>query len=428
MSAFVDAFRSKRVALCIAIGFASGLPLYMRGSTLNVWMRNVGVDLKAITLFTLIGFIYTFKFLWAPVIDRYRPPWLGRRRGWMFVLQLGLIAGIIALGAVGASKVGMAIVVLAAVVTFLSATHDIAADAYRVDMLRPNERASGSALYTLGYRGAALTAGALALVLSDHLPWPVVYWIMAGAMLVGFIPSLFGPEPEAAPSPRTLQAAVVEPLKDFFSRRGAIAAIAFVMLYKVGDYISTEVATLFLVDMKFTNTQIGTVNKTVSMVATIVGVMLGGGLVPKLGVRRSLFIFGVLQALTNSGYLILALAGRPSMMLLGVAVGIDWFCNGMAAAAFAAYQLSLCNRKYSATQFAIIASSSTVLGRLFTGFSGFIIENTGWAEFFVYTMIVAIPGVVLAAVGPIDRAAVPIGPAPPPEAEAKPGPKPAPAS
>ena len=155
--------------------------------------------------------------------------------------------------------------------------------------------------------------------------------------------------------------------------------------------------------------------------------MLGGGLVPKLGVRRSLFIFGVLQALTNSGYLILALAGRPSMMLLGVAVGIDWFCNGMAAAAFAAYQLSLCNKRYSATQFAIIASASTVLGRLFTGFSGFIIENTGWAQFFVYTMIVAIPGVLLAAFGPIDRAAVPVAAAPPPEPEAKPGPKPAPA-
>jgi PAT family beta-lactamase induction signal transducer AmpG len=411
MVAFVQAFRSKRVALCIAIGFASGLPLYMRGSTLTIWMRNVGIDLKAITLFTLIGFIYTFKFLWAPVIDRYQPPWLGRRRGWMFGLQLALIAGIASLGFVGASQVGMAIVVLAALVTLLSATYDIAADAYRADLLRPHERASGSALYTLGYRGAALTAGALALILSDHLPWPVVFWIMAALMAVGFIPSLFGPEPEAVPAPRSLQAAVVEPLKDFFGRPGAVAAIAFIMLYKVGDYISTEVANLFLVDLKFTNTEIGSINKTVSMVATILGVMLGGGLVPKLGVRRSLFIFGVLQAVTNSGYLVLALVGK-NMVLLGLAVGIDWFCGGLGAAAFAAYQLSLCNRRFSATQFAIIASAATVLGRLFTGISGFIIEWVGWAQFFVLTMVVAIPGVLLAAFGPIERAAAPAEPPP----------------
>ena len=417
MSVFLDAFRSKRVALCIAIGFASGLPLYMRGSTLTTWMRNVGVDLKSITLFTLIGLIYTFKFVWAPLIDRYSPPWLGRRRGWMFILQLLLIAGIASLGLVGAGQVGMAIVMLAALVTFLSATQDIALDAYRVDMLRPNERASGSALNTLGYRMAALAGGSLALILSDHLSWPTVYLIMAGAMAIGFIPSLLGPEPQAVPAPRTLQAAVVEPWKDFFQRPGALIAIAFVMLYKVGDYISTEVTTLMLVDLKFTNTEIGALNKTVSMVASIVGVLLGGGLVPKLGVRRSLIIFGVLQALTNSGYLVLALVGK-NMTLLGVALGIDWFCGGLGAAAFAAYHISLCNKRFSATQFAIIASATTVLGRLFTGASGFIIESAGWAQFFVYTMIVAIPGVLLAAFGPIERAAVPV--APEPKVEPKP--------
>lgn len=418
MSAFVDAFRSKRVALCIAIGFASGLPLYMRGSTLTTWMRTEGVDLRAIGLFTSIGLIYTFKFIWAPVIDRYRPPWLGRRRGWVFLLQLGLMMGIASLGAVGASRVGMAIVFIAAVVTFLSATHDIAIDAYRVDMLRPNERASGSALNTLGYRGAALTAGALALILADHgVAWPVVYMIMAAAMAVGFIPSLFGPEPEGTSPPRTLQAAVIEPWKDFFTRRGSVAAIAFVMLYKVGDYISTEVANLFLVDMKFTLTEIAFAMKTVSMVATILGVMLGGGLVPKLGVHRSLIAFGILQALTNSGYLAIALVGKNTA-LLGLAVAIDWFCNGLAAAAFAAYQISLCNRRYSATQFAIIASASTVLGRLFTMISGFIIAWVGWANYFVLTMIVAIPGVLLAAWGPIHRAAAP-PPAPAPEPDPK---------
>jgi PAT family beta-lactamase induction signal transducer AmpG len=360
-----------------------------------------------------VGFIYTFKFVWAPVVDRYRPPWLGRRRGWMFALQLLLIAGIASLGFVGASKVGMAIVILAMAVTFLSATHDISVDAYRADLLRPNERASGSATYALGYRGAALTAGALALALADVIPWPVVYWIMAGLMLVGFIPSLFGPEPEAAGAPRSLQAAVVEPLKDFFSRPGALAAIAFIMLYKVGDYVSTEVASLFLVDLEFTNTEIATMNKTVAMAATIVGVMLGGGLVPKLGVRRSLIIFGFLQAIMNAGYLVLAVVGK-NMALLGVAVGLDWFCGGLAAAAFAAYQLSLCNRRFSATQFAIIASASTVLGRLFTGGSGYVIGAIGWAQYFVLTMIIAIPGMVLAIWGPIERAVAP-APAPAPE-------------
>jgi PAT family beta-lactamase induction signal transducer AmpG len=240
-------------------------------------------------------------------------------------------------------------------------------------------------------------------------------------MTIGFIPSLFGPEPETVPAPRTLQAAVVEPWKDFFGRRGSLIAIGFIMLYKVGDYLSTEVVNLFLVDMKYSLTEIAFVMKTVSMVSTIIGVMLGGGLVAKLGVHRSLIGFGVLQALTNSGYLAIALVGKNTA-LLAAAVAIDWFCNGLAAAAFAAYQISLCNKRFSATQFAIIASASTVLGRLFTGLSGFIIAHTGWATFFVYTILIAIPGVLLAAFGPIHRAAVPVAPAPAPAGNTDPKP------
>jgi PAT family beta-lactamase induction signal transducer AmpG len=423
VSAFIDAFRSKRVALCIALGFASGLPLYMRGSTLTTWMRNEGINLRSITLFTLVGLIYTFKFLWAPFVDRYAPPWLGRRRGWMLIMQIALILGIGALGLVGAGGDPVVVVAIAATVTFVSATHDIALDAYRVDLLRPKERAAGSAMNTLGYRGAGIVAGGGALILSDFMPWPLVYWIMAGLMLVGVFASIAGPEPEVVPSPRTLGQAVVEPMKDFFGRPGALVALAFILLYKIGDYVSTDLTNLFLVDLKFSNTEIGTIQKWFAMAATIVGVILGGGLVPKLGVRRSLLLFGILQALTNSGYIALAIVGKSHLLLIS-AIVIDWGCGGMGAAAFAAYQISLCSKRFSAFQFALIASASTVLGRLFVGISGDIINRIGWLQFFVLTIALAVPGLLLIVFAPIERAAAPAepAPAPPPAAPATPAP------
>jgi MFS transporter, PAT family, beta-lactamase induction signal transducer AmpG len=378
----------------------------MRGSTLTAWTTHVGLDIKTIGLFGGLGLFFTFKPLWAPFIDRYTVPLLGRRRGWMLLAQIGIAVSMAAMGGIDPRKAALALAVMAALTTFLTATHDIATDAYRADMLQPKERAPGSAMYTLGYRGAIIVSGAGALLMADNgVSWPLIYVIMGALMVVGVLATVFGPEPEAVAAPRTMRAAVVEPLKEFWSRPGAMAGLGLLLLYKFGDYMAAEMTTPFLIQKGFTLTQIAGVLKGMGMVATIVGAILGAGVVANLGVRRSLLIFGVLQALMNSGYLAIAILGNK-LGLLMVAITADWFCGGLATAAFSAYQLSLCDRRFSATQFALIASASTLLGRSVGMFSGFIVAAWDWKVYFILTMVVAIPGLLLILFGPIERAAV----------------------
>jgi PAT family beta-lactamase induction signal transducer AmpG len=419
MGAFVDAFRSRRVALCIALGFAAGLPYSMRGSTLSAWMTNAGVNLKIIGLYTWIGLFFTLKVLWAPLVDRYSIPLLGRRRGWMLATQFGLMVSIAGMGAIDPRLAPVALAAMVALTTFLTATQDIASDAYRADVLQANERASGSAMYTMGYRGATIVAGAGALVLSDHIPWSTVYPVMASLMVIGLVATWRGPEPEVVPAPRTLRDAVVDPMVDLFSRKGAVIAIAFIMLYKFGDYMAADIITPFLIQTGFSNTEIAGVLKVMGMIATIAGVVLGGGIVAVLGVRRSLLILGVLQALMNTGYLALSIYGK-SHLLLVMAIAADWFCAGAAQAAFSAYHLSLCSKRFSATQYALIAAAATVLGRLVGGVSGYIIVGLGWPVFFVITMVVAVPGLLLILFGGLERAVFQPAPAAAKPATAKP--------
>jgi PAT family beta-lactamase induction signal transducer AmpG len=424
-SAFIAAFRSKRVALSIPLGFVAGLGLTMRGSTLSAWITDVGLDIKTIAMFTWAGLFFTFKPLWAPVVDRYRIPLLGRRRGWMLVCQLAIAASIMAMGLIDPHKEILTLAGLAAVTSFLVATQDIASDAYRVDLLAANERASASAMYTLGYRAASIVAAAGALFLADrNVSWSTIYFLMGALMGVGVLATWFGPEPEAPAGPRTMRAAVVEPLKDFFSRPGSVAAISFVLLYKFGDYMAADLTTTFLMKVGFSKTTIAANLKVIGMIATILGSIMGGGLVGVMGVRRSLLIFGVLQALMNTGYLALAIYGQHYVLMVA-AISADWFCGGMASAAFAAYQLSLCSRQFSATQYAIIASASALLGRFVGGFNGFIIDAIGWRGFFIVTMVVAIPGLCLIVFGRIERASIgsaPAAPVVPPPAAPPPSP------
>jgi PAT family beta-lactamase induction signal transducer AmpG len=270
-------------------------------------------------------------------------------------------------------------------------------------MLLPGERASGSAMFTLGYRVATIVAGAGALVLSDIIPWSSVYPLIASLMIVGLIATWRAPEPAEVPPPRTLADAVVRPLQDLFARPGALAAIAFIMLYKFGDFMAADMVTPFLIKTGFSNTEIAGVLKVAGMVANIVGVLLGAVVTTALGVRPALLLFGVLQALMNTGYLALAIAGKHHGLLV-VGIVLDWFCGGAAQAAFSAYQLSLCRARYSATQFALIAAAATVLGRVVGTRNGHIIEAVGWPGFFIITMLVAVPGLLLILFGGLDRA------------------------
>jgi MFS transporter, PAT family, beta-lactamase induction signal transducer AmpG len=405
MGAFFGAFRSKRVGILLGMGFASGLPLAMSGSTLGTWMTKAGVNLKTIGLFTLVSLPYSFKFLWAPLLDRYSLPFWGRRRGWVAVAQLGLAIGIWFMSSVDPRSLPVAMAAAALAVAFLSASQDIASDAYRTDVLPPEERASGTSTFVLGYRIAMLFSGAGALALSDYLAWPTVFKIMAVLMLPMIFITWRAPEPEAVRPPRTVADAFTKPFLDFFLRKGALLGIAFVMLYKLGDYVASGMIQPFLIKIGFSGTEIAAWYKMVGFAAMTFGVLLGGGMVAKLGVRKALLLFGVLASATNSGYLALSVLGK-SHALLAMAIGIHNLCSGMAEAAFMAFLMSLCNKSFSATQFALLSSASTVVGRSLGAGSGYLVTMAGWPVFFATTMAMAVPALLLLSLLPKEPAAV----------------------
>jgi PAT family beta-lactamase induction signal transducer AmpG len=388
--------------MLVGMGFASGLPLAMSGSTLGTWMTKAGVNLKTIGLFALVSLPYSFKFLWAPLLDRFSLPFLGRRRGWIALAQLGLAAGIWATSTVDPKTAPMAMAVAALVVAFLSASQDIASDAYRTDVLPAEERASGTSTFVLGYRIAMLVSGAGALALSDYLAWPTVFKIMALLMLPTIFITWRAPEPELVRPPRSLADAFSKPFFDFFARKGALVGIAFIMLYKLGDYVASGMIQPFLIKTGFSGSEIAAWYKAVGFAAMTVGVLIGGGMVAKLGVRRALLLFGVLASATNSGYLALALVGK-NHALLAAAIGIHNLCSGMAEAAFMAFLMSLCNKSFSATQFALLSSASTVVGRTLGAGSGYLISAAGWPIFFATTMAMAAPALLLLGFLPTEK-------------------------
>jgi PAT family beta-lactamase induction signal transducer AmpG len=406
MGAFLGAFRSKRVFVMIGMGFASGLPLAMSGSTLGTWMTKAGVNLKTIGLFALVSLPYSFKFLWAPLLDRFSLPFLGRRRGWIALTQLGLALGIWATSTVDPRSAPVAMAAAALVVALLSASQDIVSDAYRTDVLPVQERASGTSTFVLGYRIAMLVSGAGALALSDYLAWPTVFKIMALLMLPMIVITWRAPEPEAVRPPRTVADAFTKPFLDFFARKGALVGIAFIMLYKLGDYVASGMIQPFLIKTGFSGTEIAAWYKLVGFTAMTVGVLLGGGLVAKLGVRKALLLFGILASITNSGYLALAILGKNHALLAG-AIGIHNLCSGMAETAFMAFLMSMCNKSFSATQFALLSSASTVVGRTLGAGSGYLILAAGWPVFFATTMAMAAPALIVLSFVPKEGSSEP---------------------
>jgi MFS transporter, PAT family, beta-lactamase induction signal transducer AmpG len=378
------------------VGFSAGLPLALTSSTLQAWMTAVGVDLRTIGIFSLVGLPYTLKFLWSPLMDRFVPPLLGRRRGWMLCTQLVLVAaiGLMAESSPAASLSLFAF--LAFLVAFASASQDIVIDAYRTDLLEQVERGAGAAVYVVGYRIAMLVSGGLAFILSDRIGFRDTYLLMAATMLIGVIASVFGPEPRArAIPPSSLKEAVSGPLSDFFARKGALSILLLIVLYKLGDAYAGSLTTAFLMrGVGFSLTEIGTVYKVLTIVSTVIGAALGGSLMVHLGLYRSLLLFGVLQAVSNLSFMALAWAGKSFVMMIW-AVAFENLAGGMGTAAFVSLLMSLCNRRYSATQFALL-SSLAVLGRVcVTPTSGYIVTWLGWSSFFFITALSALPGLLL---------------------------------
>ncbi len=397
----ISVYLSRRMLVLLGLGFSSGLPLLLTSSTLTVWMRQVGVDLGSVGLFGLVALPYSLKFVWAPVMDRVSWPVLGRRRGWLLLTQVALAAALVAIALAGpqdatASLWPLAAAALAA--AFVSASQDIVADAYRTDILEPAELGAGAAVFVTGYRVGMILGGAAALVMSDALPWRSVYFVMAACVGVGVTATLLGREPaNGHAAPATLADAVVHPFRAFFTVQGpahALLVLLFIMLFRLPDEAVKPMAVALLKDLQFTNSEIGYVQQGFGLTMTIVGALLGGVVVARIGLLRSLWLFGVLQAVSNFGFLVLAMIGRD-MTALACVVTIEAFCGGLVTAGFVAFLMSCCDRRYSATQYALLSSLMAVGGTLARAPTGFVVELAGYPWFFLISVLLAAPGLAL---------------------------------
>ncbi|NJM65269.1 MAG: AmpG family muropeptide MFS transporter [Acaryochloris sp. RU_4_1] len=464
-------FQSQKMGSLMLLGFASGLPLFLTSRTLQLWMQDAKVDLGAITLFSLASLPYSLKFLWSPLLDRFIPPFLGPRRGWLLLTQVGLVLVIIAMALQQPAQNAQVLQLLAVtslILTFLSATQDIVGDAYRTDILEPSELETGASVWVLGYRIALLVTSFLALALADYIPWntvyllmaalmgigiwatlwaprettlgengqtssplsfkdgffllaiaalvisllwgvirghlslPVLYWVVAGVLLLWIIIAVVVPpkprltQGENRP-PQTLQDAIILPFQDFFQRFGSTQGtliLVFILLYKLGDSLVGITGNLFLREIAFSKTEIAAFQGGMGFIATTVGVLVGGAILTSIGINRSLWIFGALQLLSNLGYYALAITGKD-YTLLTIAINIENFCAGLVTVVTVAYLMSLCSHSFTTTQFALFSSVIAISRDILSAPAGELAKLTGWPGFFLLTLVFALPGLLL---------------------------------
>ncbi len=392
---------SRKLLALFFLGFASGLPMALSVSTLSAWYTQDGISLMGIGMLSLIGQPYVYKFIWSPLMDRYVPPCLGRRRGWILIIQLLLIISLIGMTTLRPATSPLLLAGVALLVAFCSASQDISIGAYMIDIATPTERGLIAASQNTGYRIAMIISGALALVMAQHFGWHVTYLIMAALMLIGVITCFWAPEPEQHsdnPSPTTLKAAVVEPFVDFFQRFGlktALLLLLILILYKLGDAFALALNTTFLLrHLGFSLTEVGLANKSMSMIAAILGGIVGGIIMLRLNLFRALVIFGILQGLSNLTYMWLSIIGH-NFLLMMFAIFTEQFCSGLGTVAFTALLMGLCNQRYSATQYALL-SALTAIGRVYVGpAAAMMIVHIGWTWFYFWTFVIALPGVAL---------------------------------
>lgn len=394
-SSIIKVIYSGRMIVTLLMGFSCGLPLLLTITVLQAWMKEEGVDLTVIGLMALVGLPYTLKFLWAPFLDRYTLPFLGRRRGWLLTAQIFLIFSIAGLGLTDPGGHPWMVAFAALLVTFFSASQDIVVDAYRREDLPDEELGLGSSLYINGYRVGMLLASGGGLILADHVSFSTVYLIMAACMLPGVLTTFFAPEPEiAAGTPESLKEAVLCPLIDYFSRKGALWILAFILFYKIGDTMASAMTTPFYLDIGFSKTEIGAVVKLFGFWATIIGSLIGGVLMLRQGIYRSLWIFGFLQAISTAGFAILARIGH-SISALSAVIAFENLSSGMGTAAYVAFMASITNKKFTATQYALLSSLMGVPRVLVSAPTGFFAKSFGWENFFIFCTLIAIPGMLL---------------------------------
>lgn len=386
---------SARMLSMLLTGYSAGLPLLLIGSTLQAWMTDEGVDLTAIGLVSLLGLPYVFKFLWAPLLDRFKVPLLGRRKGWMLIFQALLVVCILGLSLTNPKTDIFLVCTWAFLIALFSSSQDVVLDAYRREILPDDELGLGSSLYVTGYRLAMLVSGALALYLADQIPWKNVYQWLAVFMAPSILFTIFAPkESHHIPIPSNLKEAVVGPLVDFFQRKGAWIMLLFILLYKVGDSMASNMTTPFILDIGYSKTDIATVAKTFGMIATMLGGIIGGTWMLKMNIKTSLIIFGILQAVSTLGFSIL-----PSLPIaftsLATVIAFENLASGMGTAAYAAYMASLTNKQFTATQYALLTALMGIPRVILASPTGWMSKMMGWEAFFIVCTLIAVPGLLL---------------------------------
>ena len=388
---------TKKMLICIFTGFTSGLPLFILISLLPAWLMDSGLELKAIALFSFIQLPYVLKFLWAPLFDGFSFS-MGRRRGWLIIFQVLLLASISMAGLLDPKSQIITVAIISTAIAFFSASQDAVIDAYRRELLLDNELGLGTAIHVNAYRIAGLIPGSLALILADVFAWDLVFFITGLFMIPGIVLTILIKEPllKVMP-PKTVKQAVIEPFMEFISRKGikeAILILLFIFLYKIGDSMATALATPFYMDLGFSMTEIGVIAKTVGFWASIIGGILGGILMIKIGINRALWIFGFMQMFATLSFAWLAISGY-SPLILGITVGLEFFAAGLGTTAFIAYIAKTTNPKFTATQFALFTGLSAVPRTITNASTGYLVEFFGWHNFFIFCSFIAIPGMIL---------------------------------
>ena len=399
----INPYLEKKMLISLIMGFVSGVPLLLTITLLQAWLTDEGISKSTIGLFALVGLPYSLKFLWAPFFDRYVISKLGRRRGWLIISQVLLILSIIGLGLTNPTLNPFNVAVLALLVTFFSASQDIVIDAFRRESLHDNEQTLGASAYVLGYRIGALAAGAGGLILADLMSYQYVYSIMAVIMIIGVITTLLAEEPEAVGEPSSFINAVKNPFIEFFQRfkdkdntnlTVPILILMFILLYKVGDTMAHSLSTNFYLDIGFTKTEIGTVVKVFGLVATLIGALLGGIISLKIGLFRSLIMFGLFQAIATLGFAALAIIGNNILALM-VVISLENLAAGMGYTAYLAFIANMTNKEFTATQFALMTAIMSLPRTIFSGSSGFLVELFDWELYFVFCSLIAIPALII---------------------------------
>ena len=391
-------FLNKRMLICVFLGLASGMPLYVLYQLVPAWLRFEGVDLSTIGLFALLTIPYNWKFMWAPFIDRFRVPFLGRRKGWILLTQVLLLFSIAGFGGIDPNVNIRPVIWMVLATAFFSATQDIVIDGYRRELLPDNELGLGNSIHVNAYRISSLVPGSLALILSDSLPWSVVFPIVAAFMLVGIIATLFFPETsDDVLAPASMRAAIVDPFVEFFTRdsfKHAVLVLLFIVLYKLGDNMATALQTPFFIDLGYSGTDIGLVAKFANLGASIVGGFVGGIIMLKISINRALWLFGVVQMATILGYAWLSITDT-NLVALFLATSFEYFGVGLGTAAITAFIAAQTDKRFSVTQLALLLSFVTLARTFTSAAAGFIIEAVGYFNFFLLCFVLAIPGMAL---------------------------------